>query len=166
MLKGLKEVRISLSKILFNFSEIASGDMIIVYEGDMLEVGINVYTYDENAEKINLPDGSYDTEIGVLVVVDGIVKEIIKQEIEVEQAAVEVEQSSDNTQELKDKLKNLEEKFDKVIEIVNSTIAMTQEFMSQSTDQKIEKKIEKKINEKTDKSELENYLSEIQKLKK
>lgn len=145
------------------FSEITSGDMVITYEGDVLEVGTPVFTYDENGEKIVLENGDYETEIGTIKVIDGIVKEIVEPvteeeepvepitEAPVEQSTEPIEQAIEPN-EMETRIVELETKINTILELLNKTVDMNSEFSKQieelkneSTDININKKIGKSI---------------------
>ena len=46
-----------------------------MYEGDSPEVGLAVWV-EQNEERVPLPDGNYPSDLGVLVVADGVITEI------------------------------------------------------------------------------------------
>ncbi len=54
---------------------VQSGDIAIEYDGETLEVGTPVFVTQEE-EKVPLPDGEYPTDMGTLVVVEGVVTEV------------------------------------------------------------------------------------------
>ncbi len=65
-------------------ASVMSGDLEIMYDGESLEVGTPVYVVREE-ERIALPDGDYETELGLVIVADGSVAEI-KTAVEAEEA--------------------------------------------------------------------------------
>jgi len=64
---------------------VVSGDITIMYEGDSPEVGLAVWV-EQNDERVPLPDGNYPSDLGVLVVADGVITEI-QAEVEAEAEA-------------------------------------------------------------------------------
>ena len=64
-----------LTKKKVEMGEVRSGEIVITYDGEELEVGMPVFV-ESDEERINLPDGDYPTEIGLVIVNDGVVSEI------------------------------------------------------------------------------------------
>ena len=81
----LAEVGLVKKETEIKFGSVQSGDIAIEYEGEVLEVGTPVFVTVEG-ERVALPDGSYPSEMGEIVVVDAMVTEV-KAEAVVEEAA-------------------------------------------------------------------------------
>ena len=64
-----------LTKKKVEMGEVRSGEIVITYDGEELEVGMPVFVMSDE-ERISLPDGDYPTEIGLVIVNDGVVSEI------------------------------------------------------------------------------------------
>jgi len=98
---------------------VQSGELTIQYDGEMLEVGTVVFVT-EGEERIALPDGDYPTDMGMLVVVDGVVTAV-----NVEEAPVEEElstPSAPSTEEITQAIKSLLIKYSKDVEAKFETI--------------------------------------------
>lgn len=98
---------------------VQSGELSIQYDGEMLEVGTVVFVT-EGEERIALPDGDYPTDMGMLVVVDGVVTAV-----NVEEAPVEEElstPSAPSTEEITQAIKSLLIKYSKDVEAKFETI--------------------------------------------
>jgi len=105
---------------------VQSGDLTIEFDGEVVEVGTVVFVT-EGEERIALPDGSYPTDLGMLVVVDGIVTEITVEEVAEE--AVEEELSTPSTptsdeitQAIKSLLIKYSEEVDAKFETINKDL--------------------------------------------
>jgi hypothetical protein len=64
-----------LTKKKVEMGEVRSGEIVITYDGEELEVGMPVFV-ESDEERISLPDGDYPTEMGLVIVNDGVVSEI------------------------------------------------------------------------------------------
>lgn len=64
-----------LTKKKVEMGEVRSGEIVITYDGEELEVGMPVFV-ESDEERITLPDGDYPTEMGLVIVNDGVVSEI------------------------------------------------------------------------------------------
>ena len=98
---------------------VQSGELTIQYDGEMLEVGTVVFVT-EGEERIALPDGDYPTDMGMLVVVDGVVTAV-----NVEEAPVEEElstPSAPSTEEITQAIKSLLIKYSEDVEAKFETI--------------------------------------------
>lgn len=130
----LIKIRMQLSKVLFNFSEITTADgIVIIYEGEIAE-GLEVFTYDVDGNKIVLADGIYiittpDDKSLEIEVVEGKVLSVkdvteVEPEVEVEAPVVETEMKvvpDENEQkfsELNSKITQLTEVVNKLNEVV------------------------------------------------
>lgn len=98
---------------------VQSGELTIQYDGEMLEVGTVVFVT-EGEERIALPDGDYPTDMGMLVVVEGVVTAV-----NVEEAPVEEElstPSAPSTEEITQAIKSLLIKYSEDVEAKFETI--------------------------------------------
>jgi len=98
---------------------VQSGELTIQYDGEMLEVGTVVFVT-EGEERIALPDGDYPTDMGMLVVVDGVVTAV-----NVEEAPVEEElstPSAPSTEEITQAIKSLLIKYSEDVDAKFETI--------------------------------------------
>ncbi|MFA7689222.1 MAG: hypothetical protein WCX96_03960 [Bacilli bacterium] len=155
----LIKLRKMVSKLIFSFEEISTNEgFTLIYDGELAE-NVEVYTYDENGEKIIAPDGVYNIENwGSLTIENGIVIKVEKiqeetetetteTETEVEMESTEVETTEKETEvdfedklnQLENKLNQLENKFNDLLTIVNGLVKNVQEFSKQPVDKKIEK---------------------------
>ena len=101
---------------------VQSGDLTIEFDGEVVEVGTVVFVT-EGEERIALPDGSYPTDLGVLVVVDGMVSEITEEVAE--EVAVEEElstPSTPSTEEITQAIKSLLIKYSEDVDAKFETI--------------------------------------------
>ena len=64
-----------LTKKKVEMGEVRSGEIVITYDGEELEVGMPVFVMSDE-ERISLPDGDYPTEMGLVIVNEGVVSEI------------------------------------------------------------------------------------------
>lgn len=83
----IQKIKLSLQKMLMNFGETSTDKGNLEYVGESLEVGTEVFIDDVAA-----PDGEYETENQVIVVVDGVVTEIREKEVAPEEEAPVVEE--------------------------------------------------------------------------
>ena len=98
---------------------VQSGELTIQYDGEMLEVGTVVFVT-EGEERIALPDGDYPTDMGMLVVVEGVVTAV-----NVEEAPVEEElstPSAPSTEEITQAIKSLLIKYSEDVDAKFETI--------------------------------------------
>lgn len=150
----LLTIKKMLAKVLFNFAEYVDDKGMTIIVDDKVEIGVDVYTYDENGEKITAPDGEYMIlEMGTVIVEGGKVKEIkpIEQpesEVEVEpmkevetEMKVEVEQSKD-IEQFKSELQVLSDKYDKLITVVEGMFKALEKFSEQPVQKEETKEIE------------------------
>ena len=72
-------VSLGLVKDKVELGSVQSGDLLIEYDGEVLEVGTVVFVT-EGEERVALPDNEYPTENGNIVVVDGVVTEVKSEE--------------------------------------------------------------------------------------
>lgn len=81
---------------------VQSGDILLEYEGDVLEVGTPVFVTVEE-ERVAVPDAEYPSDMGVIVVVDSVVTEV-RTEVE---AGAETPASVPSTDEAVQAIKSL-----------------------------------------------------------
>lgn len=86
-------------------ASVMSDDLEIMYDGESLEVGTPVYVMREE-ERIALPDGDYETELGLVVVADGAVAEI-KTAVEAEEAPTAPSPEVPNAEEITQAIKSV-----------------------------------------------------------
>ena len=96
----LSKIKAELAKLLLKHSAISTDKAVIEYDGEELAEGVEVYSTDENGEKVAVADGQYTTEDNkVITVKDGKVESIIEVEETVE---AEEEEKKDDTNEQKE----------------------------------------------------------------
>lgn len=84
-----KNVLLKLRNLLLNFKDIATEEGVtLMVDGD-LEVGLEVFAYDDNGDVIVAPDGEYTYENQIIVVKEGVVSEIRDKEVAPEAPAEE-----------------------------------------------------------------------------
>lgn len=150
----LLTIKKMLAKVLFNFAEYVDDKGMTIIVDDKVEVGVDVYTYDENGEKITAPDGEYMIpEMGTVVVEGGKVKEIkpIEQpepevEVDVEpemEKEVEQKMEKDETiEKFKSELQLISDKYDKLITVVEGMFKALEKFSEQPVQKEETKEIE------------------------
>ena len=87
------------------FGSVQSGEILIEYEGDVLEVGTPLFVT-ANDERVPLPDGEYPSDMGAIVVVDGITTEV-KTEVEAEVETPAPTAATPTTDEITQAIKSL-----------------------------------------------------------
>lgn len=80
------KVKVALQKLLLQFGEIATDKGNLEFAGEELAIGAEVFI-----EDVAAPDGDYETENRIIVVVDGVVTDIKEKEPAIEEPEVEVE---------------------------------------------------------------------------
>jgi len=80
---------------------VTSGDITIMFDGDKLEVGASLYIMVDD-DRVPLPDGEYPTDSGMILVKDGRVEEIGKEQQEEEEE--EVKEKPSRKKEVKKKV--------------------------------------------------------------
>lgn len=84
-----KNVLLKLRNLLLNFKDIATEEGVtLMVDGD-LQVGLEVFAYDDNGDVIVAPDGEYTYENQIIVVKEGVVSEIRDKEVAPEAPAEE-----------------------------------------------------------------------------
>ena len=82
----LETLRVSMSKILLNLSEVKTEEGVtVVYEGELIPGETKLFVYDEAGEQIPAPNGEYTIEGVKYTVTDGVI------EVPAEEAPVEEE---------------------------------------------------------------------------
>lgn len=107
MKKDLIEIRKTLSRMVFKFAEVTSTEgIIVIFDGDTLSEGQEVFTFDADGARVVLPNGTYTIMINdletVIEVVDGVVATL-------NQAEPTVEEEMETEKEVT--LSEVEEKF-------------------------------------------------------
>ena len=102
---------------------VQSGDLTIEYDGEVLEVGTVVFVT-EGEERIALPDGEYPTDMGMLVVAEGVVTAVNVEEAPVEEelATPTTPTSDEITQAIKSLLIKYSEEVDAKFEAINKDL--------------------------------------------
>lgn len=72
----LERIKSLLSQVLEQFSKISTNKGILQFDGDELEVGMNVYLVDEEGNETKPEDGDYETDTQIIKIEDGKVTEI------------------------------------------------------------------------------------------
>lgn len=78
----LARIKSLLQKALYEFGQISTDKGILSYDGDELEVGMEVFLLDEDGQESKPEDGNYETEARIYVIEDGKVAEIQEKEKE------------------------------------------------------------------------------------
>lgn len=80
----LTNIKTALAKILAQFERVSTDKGLLSFDGDELEVGMNVSLVDEEGNETPAPDGEYATEDGIIyVIADGKcaeIKEVAKED--------------------------------------------------------------------------------------
>ena len=142
-MKIANKLKIALKSILsFQMGEVATDSAVLVFDGEELKEGMEVFVINEAGEAEPAADGEYKTEDGkVIVVKEGLVQEIIDPEAEVAaepeaEVAQEAEEEAEPVEEpetepdasMEDRIAALEERLaaftDGLNQIVNSLAAL------------------------------------------
>ena len=117
--------RIKLARAIMKFASVVTDKGELIYEGDVLVEGTNVFVEDENGEIVAAADGEYIAEDRRIVVKDGEVELIVEKE---------PTQQAENLDEKDEKIAALEaevkEKSDKIDEL-NNAIAEKDEYIAE-----------------------------------
>ena len=101
---------------------VVSGEITIEYEGDELVAGVPVFTTVED-ERIALPDGEYPSEMGAIVVADGLVVEVKAEVAATEDPAPSAQPSMDEAvQAIKSLLIKYSEENDAKLKTINDSL--------------------------------------------
>lgn len=100
-MKITQRLRIMLKSMLnFQMGEVKTDKAVLVFDGEELKEGMEVYVIGENGEPVAAADGDYIVEDGkVIKVVEGKVAEIVDPEAEVADEPVQEENQEDVAQE-------------------------------------------------------------------
>ena len=116
--------RIKLARAIMKFASVVTDKGELIYEGDVLVEGTNVFVEDENGEIVAAADGEYIAEDRRIVVKDGEVELIVEKE---------PAQQTENLDEKDEKIAALEaevkQKSDKIDEL-NNVIAEEGEYIA------------------------------------
>lgn len=110
--------RIKLARAIMKFASLVTDQGELIYEGDALIEGIEVFIEDENGEIVPAADGEYIAEDRKVIVKDGKVESIEEKENEPEPEP-QNDPEPENLDEKDEKIAELEAK----IEELNNTIA-------------------------------------------
>ena len=117
--------RIKLARAIMKFASVVTDKGELIYEGDVLVEGTNVFVEDENGEIVAAADGEYIAEDRKIVVKDGEVELIVEKE---------PTQQTENLDEKDEKIAALEaevkQKSDKIDEL-NNVIAEKDEYIAE-----------------------------------
>lgn len=117
--------RIKLARAIMKFASVVTDKGELIYEGDVLVEGTNVFVEDENGEIVAAADGEYIAEDRRIVVKDGEVELIVEKE---------PTQQVENLDEKDEKIAALEaevkEKSDKIDEL-NNMIAEKDSYIAE-----------------------------------
>ena len=98
----LDKIRVMLQNIIATFARISTDNGLLSYDGDELEVGMNVNIVDEEGNETPAPDGLYHTDDGIEIeIADGKVVAIREPEVEpeTEPAAEEPQENMETAEE-------------------------------------------------------------------
>lgn len=99
----LSKIKAELAKLLLKHSAISTDKAVIEYDGEELAEGVEVYTTDENGEKIAVADGEYKTEDNKIITVkESKVESIVEVEETVEAEEEEKKNDTDTQEEVVD----------------------------------------------------------------
>lgn len=140
-----KRLKLMLKSLLsFQMGEVASDNGTLIFDGEELKEGLEVFVKDENDELVPAADGEYKTEDGKIIVVEnGLVASITdpeaevasdeeieesKEEVKEEEEVVVVDEPETEEVSVEDRVAALETKLDEILgglnEIVNSIAAL------------------------------------------
>ena len=118
--------RIKLARAIMKFASVVTDKGELIYEGDVLVEGTDVFVEDENGEIVAAADGEYIAEDRRIVVKDGEVELIVEKE--------PIPQQTENLDEKDEKIAALEaevkEKSDKIDEL-NNMIAEKDSYITE-----------------------------------
>lgn len=124
------EVKVKMSEVL------TQDGMIISYDGEELELNIEVFLLDEAGNRIAIEDKEYMLQNGMtLVIKDGKISEMIAEiPADVEESPIEEantmmsEENSKEINDLKESIKLMDEKFEKITEALKSLIDISEDY--------------------------------------
>lgn len=150
------KMRLKLAKMLdLKFESIATDSITLHYDGE-LEVGTEVFAYDEEGNLIIPEDGVYETETHALTIEQGIVVEMVskdEEEVEVEMEGEEVDTPADNNllarvEVLEGQIRQLVEIIAEItgaVEEVSENVEAVEEDFSKTVGRPVNKPIKKPI---------------------
>lgn len=117
--------RIKLARAIMKFASVVTDKGELIYEGDVLVEGTDVFVEDENGEIVAAADGEYVTEDRRIVVKDGEVELIVEKE-----PAQQVENLDEKDEKIAALEAEVKEKSDKIDEL-NNMIAEKDSYIAE-----------------------------------
>lgn len=117
--------RIKLARAIMKFASVVTDKGELIYEGDVLVEGTNVFVEDENGEIVAAADGEYLAEDRRIVVKDGEVELIVEKE-----PAQQVENLDEKDEKIAALEAEVKEKSDKIDEL-NNVIAEKDSYIAE-----------------------------------
>lgn len=117
--------RIKLARAIMKFASVVTDKGELIYEGDVLVEGTNVFVEDENGEIVAAADGEYIAEDRRIVVKDGEVELIVEKE-----PAQQVENLDEKDEKIAALEAEVKEKSDKIDEL-NNVIAEKDSYIAE-----------------------------------
>ena len=117
--------RIKLARAIMKFASVVTDKGELIYEGDVLVEGTNVFVEDENGEIVAAADGEYIAEDRRIVVKDGEVELIVEKE-----PAQQVETLDEKDEKIAALKAEVKEKSDKIDEL-NNMIAEKDSYIAE-----------------------------------
>ena len=117
--------RIKLARAIMKFASVVTDKGELIYEGDVLVEGTNVFVEDENGEIVAAADGEYIAEDRRIVVKDGEVELIVEKE-----PAMQTENLDEKDEKIAALEAEVKEKSDKIDEL-NNMIAEKDSYIAE-----------------------------------
>lgn len=117
--------RIKLARAIMKFASVVTDKGELIYEGDVLVEGTNVFVEDENGEIVAAADGEYIAEDRRIVVKDGEVELIVEKE-----PAQQVENLDEKDEKIAALEAEVKQKSDKIDEL-NNMIAEKDSYIAE-----------------------------------
>ena len=117
--------RIKLARAIMKFASVVTDKGELIYEGDVLVEGTDVFVEDENGEIVVAADGEYIAEDRRIVVKDGEVELVVEKE-----PAMQVETLDEKDEKIAALEAEVKEKSDKIDEL-NNVIAEKDEYIAE-----------------------------------
>lgn len=117
--------RIKLARAIMKFASVVTDKGELIYEGDVLVEGTDVFVEDENGEIVAAADGEYIAEDRRIVVKDGEVELIVEKE-----PAMQVETLDEKDEKIAALEAEVKQKSDKIDEL-NNVIAEKDEYIAE-----------------------------------
>lgn len=128
-MKITNKLKVALKSLLsLKMGEIKSGEATLVFDGEAYEVGTEVFVLDENGEAVAAPDGEYPVEGETVVVKDGVIVEIKKDEepkeetVEAEEEVAPADAAEEPTASVEDRVAALEANMAQIVEGLNAIV--------------------------------------------